>query len=68
MKAAGAKISTLPDEERARWAKAMPDLAGRWIAEQEKKGVKDAKQIVKDYMAAMVAGGAKPMRDWAAGL
>ncbi len=67
MKAAGAKISTLADDERARWAKAMPNLAGRWIADQEKKGVKDAKDIVKQYMDAMIAGGAKPLRNWAAG-
>jgi len=68
MKASGAKISTLPDPERKRWADAMPNLAQRWIAEQEKKGVKDAKNVVKEYMDAMKAGGAKPLRDWSAGL
>ena len=68
MKAAGAKISTLPDDERKRWAAAMPNLAQRWVAEQEKKGVKDAKDIVRMYMDAMVKGGAKPLRDWSAGL
>ncbi len=68
MKKAGAKISTLPEAERARWAKSMPDLAGRWIAAQEKKGIKDAKAIVKQYMSEMQKGGAKPARNWAAGL
>ena len=68
MKAAGAKISTLPVDERKRWADAMPNLAQRWIVEQEKKGLKDAKSVVKEYMDAMKAGGAKPVRDWSAGL
>jgi TRAP-type C4-dicarboxylate transport system substrate-binding protein len=68
MKKAGAKISILPDAERKRWADALPNLAQRWISEQEKKGVKDAKAIVKTYMDAMKAGGAKPLRDWSAGL
>ncbi|CAM9874086.1 unnamed protein product [Phaeothamnion confervicola] len=68
MTKAGAKISTLPDAERKRWAAAMPNLAKLWVAEQEKKGVKDAKDIVKAYMAAMRKGGAKPMRDWDEGL
>lgn len=68
MQKAGAKVSTLAEAERQRWANAMPNLAQRWVAEQEKKGVKDAKGIVKQYMDAMIAGGAKPLRNWAAGL
>lgn len=68
MRAAGAKLSTLSAEERKRWAMALPNLAQRWVADQEKKGVKDAKDIVRAYMAAMRAGGAKPLRDWDQGL
>jgi TRAP-type C4-dicarboxylate transport system substrate-binding protein len=61
------KLSTLPAEERRKWAEAMPDLAKTWIAANEKTGV-PARQIMKDYMAAMRAAGAKPLRDWDKGL
>lgn len=64
----GAKLSTLPADERTRWAKSMPDLARRWIADQERRGVPEAKDLVKQYMDAMRKGGAKPARDWDAGL
>lgn len=63
----GAKISTLSPEERKRWADAMPNVAKRWVEENEKPGV-PAKQIMKDYMDAMRKAGAKPIRDWDANL
>lgn len=63
MKSEGAKISTLPEEERKRWAAAMTNSAKAWVEATEKKGV-PAKQIMIDYMAAMRAAGAKPARDW----
>ncbi len=63
----GAKISTLPPEERKRWAAAMPNLAKKWVEENEKKGL-PARQIMIDYMNAMRAAGAKPARDWDKGL
>jgi TRAP-type C4-dicarboxylate transport system substrate-binding protein len=67
MKSEGAKISTLPDAERKRWADALPNMAKAWVDVAEKKGV-PAKQIMIDYMAAMRAAGAKPARDWDKGL
>ena len=63
----GAKIYVLPDDERKRWAAAMPNLAKAWVEDNEKKGV-PARQIMKDYMAALRKAGAKPLRDWDAGL
>lgn len=67
MKADGAKISTLPEAERKRWAEAMTNSAKAWVEANEKKGF-PAKQIMIDYMAAMRAAGAKPARDWDKGL
>lgn len=63
----GAKVSVLPEAERKRWADSMPNLAKRWVDDNEKKGI-PSKQIVKDYMDAMRKGGAKPVRNWDAGL
>jgi TRAP-type C4-dicarboxylate transport system substrate-binding protein len=62
------KISTLPPAERKRWADALPDLAKRWVVEAEKKGIKDAKKILVDYITALKTAGAKPIRDWEKGL
>ncbi len=67
IKKEGAKVSTLPEAERKRWAAAMPNLAKKWVDENAKKGL-PAKQIMIDYMAAMRAAGAKPARDWDKGL
>lgn len=67
MKSEGAKISTLPDAERKRWADSMPNMAKAWVEAMEKKGV-PAKQIMIDYMAALRSAGAKPARDWDKGL
>jgi TRAP-type C4-dicarboxylate transport system substrate-binding protein len=58
------KVSTLPAEERKRWAMALPNVAKEWVEQAEKKGIKDAKQIMKDYIAALKKAGAKPIRDW----
>ncbi|MGE0565640.1 MAG: C4-dicarboxylate TRAP transporter substrate-binding protein [Pseudolabrys sp.] len=67
IKKEGAKISTLPEAERKRWADAMPNLAKKWVEANEKPGV-PAKQLMQEYMAAMRAAGAKPARDWDKGL
>jgi TRAP-type C4-dicarboxylate transport system substrate-binding protein len=67
IKKEGAKIATIEAGERARWAAQMPDLAKRWVDENAKKGI-PAARIMKDYIAAMIAAGAKPARDWTKGL
>jgi hypothetical protein len=67
MKKEGAKISTLPAEERNRWAAAMPNLAKAWVEAADKRG-QPGKQIMTDYLTAMRAAGAKPARDWDKGL
>ncbi len=67
MKQDGAKISTLPADERKRWAKAMPNLAKAFADAADKHG-QPGKQIVQEYMAANRAAGATPARDWDKGL
>jgi TRAP-type C4-dicarboxylate transport system substrate-binding protein len=67
MKRQGARVSTLPAEERKRWADALPHLARNWAEAQEKRGV-PGRQIMIEYMAAMREAGAKPARDWDKGL
>lgn len=67
MQKEGAKISTLPDDERTRWAQALPHLAKTWAEAAEKRG-QPGKEIMKEYMDAMRAAGAKPARDWDKGL
>ena len=67
MKRDGAKIATLPGDERKRWADAMPNLAKTWVEAAEKRG-QPGKQIMQEYMSAMRAAGAKPARDWDKGL
>ncbi len=63
----GAKLATLPADERKRWADAMPNLAKTWVDAADKRG-QPGKQIMEEYMAAMRAAGAKPARDWDKGL
>lgn len=60
---AGGKVSVLPDEERKKWATMLPDLAGKWAADLDKAG-EPGTEVLKAYMAALRAGGAKPLRDW----
>jgi TRAP-type C4-dicarboxylate transport system substrate-binding protein len=63
MKREGAKISTLPEDERKRWADAMPNLAKSFVEAADKRG-QPGKQIIQDYMNANRAAGAKPAREW----
>jgi hypothetical protein len=52
----------LPPAEREKWIRTMPNLAGDWAKANAAKG--PAKDIVKIYMDALRAGGAKPAREW----
>jgi TRAP-type C4-dicarboxylate transport system substrate-binding protein len=58
-----AKFYVLPDEERKKWAEAMPNVATQWADRMEKKGL-PGKQALKIYMDSMRAQGAKCMREW----
>ncbi len=61
--AAGAKFSTLPAAERARWAASLPDLAGNWARELDAKGLPGT-AVVKAHMAAVRRAGLEPARAW----
>jgi hypothetical protein len=61
--AGGGKIVEVSAEERAAWAKALPNLAREWVAATEKMGL-PGKAFLTSFMAGIRAGGAKPLRDW----
>ena len=63
----GAVISTLPDAERRKWAKVMPNIAKEWVDANEKKGL-PAKAVMKTFMDVARSSGAKPLRNWDEGL
>ncbi|MGE5146495.1 MAG: hypothetical protein ACM3N5_07070, partial [Candidatus Eiseniibacteriota bacterium] len=62
MKAKGVHITVMPDAERARWAKMMPNIAKEWAADLDKKGQPGSK-VLAAYMAEVRATG-KVIRDW----
>jgi TRAP-type C4-dicarboxylate transport system substrate-binding protein len=59
----GAKVYTLPADERAKWANKMPNIAREWADRLEKKGL-PAHKILNAYMEALRGAGARPLRDW----
>jgi TRAP-type C4-dicarboxylate transport system substrate-binding protein len=58
------KISDLPQAEREKWAKALPDIAGDWV----KRNGEPGRVVLKTYMEEARKRGAKPLRDWDKGL
>lgn len=60
-------IIPMPQEERAAWVAALPDLAADWAAPLEDRGI-PARQFLKDYMAGLRARGEEPVRAWDEGL
>ncbi len=63
MQKAGAKFSTLPAEDKARWVKEMPNLAKDWTTRLEAQGL-PANTVLKAYMDELRQRGFKPLRDW----
>jgi TRAP-type C4-dicarboxylate transport system substrate-binding protein len=57
-------VSELPAAERAKWAKALPDIAGDWTKRNGDAG----RQTLKIFMEEARKQGAKPLRDWDKGL
>jgi TRAP-type C4-dicarboxylate transport system substrate-binding protein len=57
-------ISELPQGERAKWAKALPDVAGDWARRNGAPG----REVLKIFMEEARKHGAKPLRDWDRGL
>ena len=58
------KVSDMPQEERMKWANALPDVAGDWV----KRNGEPGRQVLKAFMEEARKNGAKPLRDWDKGL
>jgi TRAP-type C4-dicarboxylate transport system substrate-binding protein len=58
------KVSELPQAEREKWAKALPDVAGDWARRNGDAG----RQVLKIFMEEARKHGAKPLREWDKGL
>ncbi|WP_127104246.1 C4-dicarboxylate TRAP transporter substrate-binding protein [Pararhodobacter zhoushanensis] len=56
-------LHTLAPEERARWAAALPDVAGTWAAATDAAGL-PATEVLNAYVATLQAAGADLGRDW----
>ena len=56
----GCTMTTLPDAERAKWIKGLPNIAKIWT---DANGA-PAKEVLAAYFTALRAAGVKPGRDW----
>ena len=59
----GAIVEVPSDAFRRAWADALPDIAKEWADAQEQRGL-PGRKVMRDYLAALREGGAKPLRDW----
>ena len=59
----GATVSTFPEQERAKWANTMPNIAQDWVRRNEERGL-PAGEVLKAYLAKLRAAKQEPLRDW----
>ncbi len=59
----GAKFSTLPAEERKKWATTMPNIAANWVEANEKRNL-PAKKVLSAYMQKLRDAKVPLVRDW----
>lgn len=59
----GAKVSDLPQSEKEKWIKLLPNLAEEWAKDADQRGF-PGKLMLTSFMDAMRARGQKPLRDW----
>lgn len=57
------EVVEFPDEERQRWAEAMPNIAQEWAAAQDEAGLPGT-EVLNGYMAALRDAGVTCARDW----
>lgn len=67
MQAKGLRIVEVPAEDRQAWAAALPNIAAKWAATMEEKGL-PARDLVRDYLSKVRARGGAVVRDWTDGL
>ena len=65
MKAAGATIVEVSQEDREKWVAGLDDIASEWVADASALGA-PAQDILTDYIAAMRENGQTILRDWSA--
>ncbi|MCV0393782.1 MAG: C4-dicarboxylate TRAP transporter substrate-binding protein [Rhizobiaceae bacterium] len=63
MEAGGAEISELPDEERVKWANALPNLPMDWAKNLDGQGLAGT-EVVKTYLDKLRAAGTELPREW----
>lgn len=63
MQKEGAMVTELSLAEKQKWLAALPDIATRWVAANERRGL-PAGQVLRAYMDAVRAHGGQPLRDW----
>lgn len=63
MRGEGATVTELPLAEKQKWLAAMPNIATPWIAATERRG-SPAGLVLRAYLDALRARGARPLRDW----
>jgi TRAP-type transport system periplasmic protein len=59
----GVKISDLAPQEREKWIKSLPNIAGDWSKAGEARSL-PSKQVLSAYMDGLRQRGVKPVRDW----
>lgn len=65
MEEGGATITVLSDEERLKWANAIPNVAMEWAQDLDAKGLAGT-EVVKTYMQKLKDAGVTVPRDWSA--
>lgn len=59
----GGTITELSDEQRRRWAEALPDVAGQWAENADARGLPGT-QVLDAYIEILRDAGAPLVRDW----
>jgi hypothetical protein len=63
MTAEGAKYSTLPAEERKKWATGMPNIGKNWVDNNESRGI-PARKVFAAYMQKLRDNKVELVRQW----
>ena len=63
MEAGGATITRLSDEERAKWAAALPQIADVWARNADEKGLPGS-EVLDAYIGLLKEAGVALARDW----
>ena len=59
----GGQVTELSDEERARWANALPNVANAWAEDADGRGLPGS-EVLDAYIAALKEAGIDLPRDW----